>query len=126
MWILGIVSAIFLSFDLYKFLPKYLIFRFGNKKCFALIQDLTMAKWVLGSFPKVNYEVSGKKYKLIVPFHSIFISINDDSVGNEILIYYNPKNPSECVMKADFKVLLQVLITIFVYFGTIYLIMNPS
>jgi len=124
MWFIGIISAIFLSLDLFKFLPKYLIFRFGNKKCFALIEDLTMAKWVLGSFPKVTYEVSGKKYKLITPFHSNFISTNDDVVGNEILIYYNPNNPSECVMKADFMVLLQILVTVFVYYISIYMIIQ--
>ncbi len=126
MWVIGIVSGIFLSFDLYKFLPKYLVFRFRNKKCFALIEDLTTAKWVLGSFPKVTYEVSGKKYKLITPFYSNFISTNDDVIGNKIFIYYNPKDPSECVIKADFKVLVQVLVTIFVYFISIYMIINPD
>ncbi len=72
MWVIGIVSGIFLSFDLYKFLPKYLVFRFRNKKCFALIEDLTTAKWVLGSFPLASPRITARArfYRVRLRFYS--------------------------------------------------------
>jgi hypothetical protein len=126
MWILSLILIIAITYESYRFLPKYIRFRNENHLCKAVMTEFT-GKTLLNSFgvlPKLNYTIDDVKYEMIIPISSSFVTVDNPVIGNEILIYYNPNDPSECVMKADFKVLVQVFVTIIVYYMSIYLLIN--
>jgi len=125
MWILSVVAVILITLRGYKFLPKYIIIRKKRQFCDAVMMSFKPSKGSFGVIPKLSYIIDSVEYKMITPISSSFVTVDNPVVGNEIVIYYNPKKPSECVMKADFKVLAQILITIFVYCISIYMIMHP-
>lgn len=126
MKILSIIAVIYITFESYKFLPKYFRLRFKGIKCDGEILELVNSQWSFGVLPKVKYQVEDRYYKLIIPIHSSFVARNNFYIGNKVQLFVNPKNLSECVVKSDLLVLAQIIVAAFLYSIGFYFFLNET
>lgn len=123
-----LVFVCLITYDTIPFVLKYIrIRKEGNKTKAQIISIKHATKGRAGLVPLLNYQINDKDFKGITPLYSSFTSSiygAEIREGKEIEIFYNSKQPDECIILNDKNVLVQILFFLLVYVLFIFVILN--